>query len=395
MTAVIVHRTIAAGPDGSWLRRAGRGCHTPARPPGQHPTDRHNRRTPPPRQEPVDLVGCPHLDGPGPLTGPATPSLGASPDAPRPAPASALIPAAGGTTHRRRAPARRSGREEARVLPVPTDGAQRASIHRSVRLTVLTVVAALVAGSAAAASPAPASAAGIKVVDRRRTGRVEHRELHLQRQDATRPRPAPTAPRCRDLQPLRDVVQGQGGGPGRQRPHLSRSRQRFAQPVRRLPKYSKDGLGLNARPATATRTSSIGASTTSTHIELARNAVVILNRLCYASGNSEWGSANPTKTTAKKRADNYGAASCGPARGPSSPRRSRTPGTRSRRSSRPTTRWTDPDEPSQRERGSRLHVHLRPHFGVLGSMDPPKSASTAIARRQSVDDVDFQFRAGG
>ena len=38
-----------------------------------------------------------------------------------------------------------------------------------------------------------------------------------------------------------------------------------------------------------------------------RNAVVILNRLCYASGNSEWGSANPTKTTAIKRVDNYGA----------------------------------------------------------------------------------------
>ena len=27
---------------------------------------------------------------------------------------------------------------------------------------------------------------------------------------------------------------------------------------------------------------------------------MILNRLCYASGNSEWGAANPTKTTAKQ-----------------------------------------------------------------------------------------------
>ena len=40
---------------------------------------------------------------------------------------------------------------------------------------------------------------------------------------------------------------------------------------------------------------------------MAKNAVVILNRLCYASGNSEWGSANPTKSTAIKRVDNYGA----------------------------------------------------------------------------------------
>ena len=32
----------------------------------------------------------------------------------------------------------------------------------------------------------------------------------------------------------------------------------------------------------------------------------LLNRLCYASGNNEWGSGNPTKSTAIKRVDNYG-----------------------------------------------------------------------------------------
>ena len=42
-------------------------------------------------------------------------------------------------------------------------------------------------------------------------------------------------------------------------------------------------------------------------IQMAPNAVVILARLCYASGNSEWGAANPTKSTAIKRVDNYGA----------------------------------------------------------------------------------------
>ena len=40
---------------------------------------------------------------------------------------------------------------------------------------------------------------------------------------------------------------------------------------------------------------------------MAPNAVVILARLCYASGNSEWGRPNPTKSTAIKRVDNYGA----------------------------------------------------------------------------------------
>jgi hypothetical protein len=42
-------------------------------------------------------------------------------------------------------------------------------------------------------------------------------------------------------------------------------------------------------------------------LRLADNAVVVLNRLCYASGNNEWGAGNPTKSTAIKRVDNYGA----------------------------------------------------------------------------------------
>jgi len=37
------------------------------------------------------------------------------------------------------------------------------------------------------------------------------------------------------------------------------------------------------------------------------NAIVLLHNLCYASGNSEWGWANPTKATAIKRVDNYAA----------------------------------------------------------------------------------------
>jgi hypothetical protein len=42
-------------------------------------------------------------------------------------------------------------------------------------------------------------------------------------------------------------------------------------------------------------------------IQLANNAVVILNRLCYASGNNEWGAGYPSRSTAMARADNYGA----------------------------------------------------------------------------------------
>ena len=43
------------------------------------------------------------------------------------------------------------------------------------------------------------------------------------------------------------------------------------------------------------------------YLNFAPNSVVILNRLCYASGNNEWGSGYPTKSTAIKRVDNFGA----------------------------------------------------------------------------------------
>ena len=73
-------------------------------------------------------------------------------------------------------------------------------------------------------------------------------------------------------------------------------------------RYTKDGFGLN-------RTAGDGNSNVKywgeyyidRYIQMAPNAVVILARLCYASGNSEWGRPNPTKSTAIKRVDNYGA----------------------------------------------------------------------------------------
>jgi len=72
--------------------------------------------------------------------------------------------------------------------------------------------------------------------------------------------------------------------------------------------YTKDGLGLN-------RTSGNGNSNLRyrgeyyirNDLHLAPNAVVILNHGCYTAGSSEPGRADPTKSTAKKRVDNYGA----------------------------------------------------------------------------------------
>lgn len=80
----------------------------------------------------------------------------------------------------------------------------------------------------------------------------------------------------------------------------------YPSPYGAFNKYTKDGMGLNT-VAGSSRFTYYGEYYVDRYLNLAPNAVVILNRLCYASGNSEWGAANPTKATAIKRVDNYAA----------------------------------------------------------------------------------------
>ena len=68
----------------------------------------------------------------------------------------------------------------------------------------------------------------------------------------------------------------------------------------------KDGLGLNPYPGSGDSTTRYYGESDMERLHLAPGAVVILNRLCYASGDSEWGAANPTRSTAVERVDNYG-----------------------------------------------------------------------------------------
>jgi len=80
-------------------------------------------------------------------------------------------------------------------------------------------------------------------------------------------------------------------------------------PYKPFQTYTKDGMGLNAHSGGGNGSSNLkywGERYVS-GLSLANNAVVILMRLCYASGNSEPGKANPTKDVAKARVDNYGA----------------------------------------------------------------------------------------
>ncbi|MEO7664138.1 MAG: hypothetical protein ABIV26_03365, partial [Candidatus Limnocylindrales bacterium] len=71
---------------------------------------------------------------------------------------------------------------------------------------------------------------------------------------------------------------------------------------------TKDGLGLNATAGNGdANTKYYGEPFLANEVRLAPNAVVLLNHLCYASGNSEPGNPDPTLGVAMQRADNYGA----------------------------------------------------------------------------------------
>ncbi len=71
---------------------------------------------------------------------------------------------------------------------------------------------------------------------------------------------------------------------------------------------SQDGLGLNPVAGVDDSTTQYyGESYLASEIRLAPNAVVLLDHLCYASGNSEPGRADPSLAVAQLRADNFAA----------------------------------------------------------------------------------------
>ncbi len=69
---------------------------------------------------------------------------------------------------------------------------------------------------------------------------------------------------------------------------------------------TKDGMGLNPYDGAGNgNVKYYGEAELQASIRLAPGAVVLLNRLCYASGSAEPGMAQPTWTVAVKRVDNY------------------------------------------------------------------------------------------
>ena len=71
------------------------------------------------------------------------------------------------------------------------------------------------------------------------------------------------------------------------------------------PQWS-DGMGLNKSAGHGDSNVQYYGEEYMAQLGLAPNAVVLLNHLCYASGNSEEGKAWPSLDTAKKRVDNFG-----------------------------------------------------------------------------------------
>ena len=193
-------------------------------------------------------------------------------------------------------------------MPVHTNGAQRASFSRSVRVTALTLMAALAVTVGAVSNPAPAAAAAIKVVIVvGPSGSNTSNYIYNARKYATQARgyganvveiysPNATWSKVKAAAQGANLLIYLGHGNG------------YPSPYGSFQKYTKDGFGLNRVAGDGNyNTKYWGEYYIDHYIQMAPNAVVILNRLCYASGNSEWGSADPTKSTAIKRVDNYGA----------------------------------------------------------------------------------------
>lgn len=187
-------------------------------------------------------------------------------------------------------------------------GAQRASSRRLLRVAALTMVTALLVTIGAVTNPAPAAAASIKVVVVvGPAGSNTSNYIYNAKKYASQARSyganvveiySPNATWSKVKAALQGanllIYLGHGNG--------------WPSPYGSFQRYTKDGLGLNRVAGDGNyNTKYWGEYYIDTYVQMDPGAVVILNRLCYASGNSEWGSADPTKSTAIKRVDNYGA----------------------------------------------------------------------------------------
>ncbi len=176
------------------------------------------------------------------------------------------------------------------------------------RLTVISLAFALVALGGIATNPTPVAAAGMKVVVIvGPAGSSTAKYITSAKRYASEARsyganvveiysPNATWTKVKSATRGANVLIYLGHGNG------------YPSPYGPFSALTKDGFGLNASAGRGhDNVKYWGEYYVKTYINLAPNAVVILNRLCYASGNSEWGARNPTRAVAIKRADNFAA----------------------------------------------------------------------------------------
>lgn len=193
-------------------------------------------------------------------------------------------------------------------MPDTVSGAQRASFVRHFRSVLVAAFAAALAFGGALSTPHPALGAGVKVVivvGPTQSATARYIDTGRYYADVARSygasvtevySPNATWSRVRSAAQGANILIYLGHGNG------------WPSPYAPFSKYTKDGMGLNATAGNGhANTKYYGEYYVDQYIQLAPNAVVILNHLCYASGNSEPGNALPTKATAMRRVDNFGA----------------------------------------------------------------------------------------
>ena len=190
------------------------------------------------------------------------------------------------------------------------EGAQRASGHRSIRIVVIVLAVLLAAGGLAASPDAALASHGksIKVViivgpmesmTAKNRDQADQLAAIAQSYGASVVKiysPKATWKRVKTYAQGAKLLIYLGHGNG------------WPSPWKPWQPYTKDGLGLNAKATGSNSNLKYrGEYYLRRDLHLHANAVVILNHLCYASGKSEPGRADPTKSVAIKRVDNYGA----------------------------------------------------------------------------------------
>ena len=192
-------------------------------------------------------------------------------------------------------------------MSVPIRDAQRAFGHRITRLVALPILALVFAVGGLTTTVMPAAAASVKVVIV--VGPVEGstaKYIATAKSYAALARsygasvtevysPWATWTKVKSVSSGANIFIYLGHGNG------------YPSPYGAFSNLRKNGMGLNGSSNHGNSNVKYwGQYYMRTGLHLAPNSVVLLNHLCYASGNSEPGRANPTKSVAMQRADGYG-----------------------------------------------------------------------------------------